>query len=396
MWKDMNALTGDMRRRRIFILAVVAGMGAFLVSYVFAVLDIRDVLRTGLVSDVGAYGDLAESVLNGEVPYLDFPFEHLPSMLIPVVGLGWLSQITGVSLWLVWPMAMTAVFAATAVLVDRIDTERPAGFLFIVVSLPLLPLALFRLEPWVVLIATGAIVAFLAGRNAVGAGLTVLGSLAKGWPIAISALPWKLGQKSVAVLTAAGAGVGLVAVLIQEGFRTGRDFEGIHTETVVGSLLLLARHGSGVAIDTFGSAGARYVSAPTWALALNAIPGLVVLAIAAFVLRRPLTRRAIVSVVGLTVLGILLVSPLFSTQFLVWLAPFVAGLSSRNRWLYAISGMFALASVAVFDHTSVVWTVDVAASNIMVLALAAAWSRDLVIDTRSTQESSTSLRNLPV
>lgn len=396
MWKDMNALTGSTRRRRLVITAVVAGMAAFMVSYMFAVADLNDMLRTGLVSDVNTYRDLAEAMLGGALPYIDFPFEHLPSMLIPIVGLGWLSSISGVSLMLIWPLTMTGVFAVTAVLVDRIDPERPSGFTFIAISVPLLPLSLFRLEPWVVVFAVGAMAAFLAGRTVLGVVATVFGSLAKGWPIVVSVLPWKMGDRVASSLAVFGSGLGLAVVVAHEGFRAGRDFDGIHTETLVGSIVVLGRHFSGSALGTFSAAGARYVAVPSWTLAVNAIPGVVVLALAIVVLRRPLTPRSTVSLIGFVVLGIVLVSPLFSTQFLVWIAPFVAALSLTNRRLYVIASALAVASVAVFAPTSLLWSIEVLASNLVVLALAVSWGREFIADGRYGRPASTSLRNLPV
>ena len=50
---------------------------------------------------------------------------------------------------------------------------------------------------------------------------------------------------------------------------------------------------------------------------------------------------------------------------------------------YVIAAVFALASVAVFDHTSFLWAIEVAASNAMVLVLAAWWSRDLIVAGRA-------------
>ena len=396
MWKDMNDLSGPTRRRRLVLFAATAAAAACVVSYVFAKLDIRGSLHTGLVSDVGPYSDIADSILGGAVPYLDFPLEHLPSMLVPIISLGWVSDISGISLYFVWPMAMTALFVATAILVDRIDPQRPAGFIFVAMSLPLLPLALFRLEPWVVLLAVGAIVAFLGARNVVGIALVVLGSIAKGWPIVVSILPWKARNKGVAALAAIGSGFALMVIFAQEGFRSGRAFDGIHTETLFGSLVLLARQISGVALDTFPSAGAHYIGVPSWAVFVNAIPGVAVLIVVVVLLWRPMSNQTTVSVIGLGVLGIMLVSPLFSTQFLVWLAPFVAALSYRDRVLYVAAGVFALGSIAIFEPATTMWAIEVTVSNIFVLVLAVAWSWDLLITTRADQRVNTSRKNLPV
>ena len=119
----MNSLTGPKRRRRLILTAMMAGMAAFLLSYAFAELDINGTLHTGLTYDVGPYSDIAESVFGGATPYVDFTFEHLPAMLIPILGLGWLSDLSGLSPYFVWPMAMTGLFTLTAVLVDAISPQ---------------------------------------------------------------------------------------------------------------------------------------------------------------------------------------------------------------------------------------------------------------------------------
>ncbi len=376
--QEATTRTAASERRRLLVLwGLTACLFAFVVSYVFGLLDVNDVLRTGLVSDIRSYESIAGSLLDGQLPYRDFVFEHLPLALIPIGILGAIADATGASLWLVWPIAMTPVFILTALWVDRLDPDDPPGFRFIAVSLPLLPLVLFRLEPWIEIFAVAAVVAFVAGHNLRGGVLTMLGALGKGWPVVIAALPWKFGKRREAVTVALLTVTLLGIVAIQDGFRSGRTFNGIHTETVMGSVVLLVRHIGGSALDTASAAGALYVDVAQVLVLLNALPGLALVAIGLYALVGREESTA-VSAVGLIVLGIVLASPLSSTQFIFWIAPFVALLGVTQRRIYVVAGVFALASIAVFEPDTLLWTVEVVLRNAALVGLGIVWARSLL------------------
>lgn len=376
--QEATTRTAASERRRLLVLwGLTACLFAFVVSYVFGLLDVNDVLRTGLVSDIRSYESIAGSLLDGQLPYRDFVFEHLPLALIPIGILGAIADATGASLWLVWPIAMTPVFILTALWVDRLDPDDPPGFRFIAVSLPLLPLVLFRLEPWIEIFAVAAVVAFVAGHNLRGGVLTMLGALGKGWPVVIAALPWKFGKRREAVTVALMTVTLLGIVAIQDGFRSGRTFNGIHTETVMGSVVLLVRHIGGSALDTASAAGALYVDVAQVLVLLNALPGLALAAIGLYILVGREESTA-VSAVGLIVLGIVLASPLSSTQFIFWIAPFVALLGVTQRRIYVVAGVFALASIAVFEPDTLLWTVEVVLRNGALVGLGIVWARSLL------------------
>ena len=376
--QEATTRTAASERRRLLVLwGLTACLFAFVVSYVFGLLDVNDVLRTGLVSDIRSYESIAGSLLDGQLPYRDFVFEHLPLALIPIGILGAIADATGASLWLVWPIAMTPVFILTALWVDRLDPDDPPGFRFIAVSLPLLPLVLFRLEPWIEIFAVAAVVAFVAGHNLRGGVLTMLGALGKGWPVVIAALPWKFGKRREAVTVALMTVTLLGIVAIQDGFRSGRTFNGIHTETVMGSVVLLVRHIGGSALDTASAAGALYVDVAQVLVLLNALPGLALAAIGLYTLVGREESTA-VSAVGLIVLGIVLASPLSSTQFIFWIAPFVALLGVTQRRIYVVAGVFALASIAVFEPDTLLWTVEVVLRNGALVGLGIVWARSLL------------------
>lgn len=386
MTEPATDLAARERSRQLLLTASTAAVFAFVISYVFAILDINDVLRTGLVSDIRAYDAIADSILGGSIPYMDFPFEHLPIGVVPIAIVGLASEVTGVSMWLLWPLFMTPLFVLTALWVDRLDDRDPPGFRFVVVSAPLLPLVLFRLEPWIEILAVAGLLAFVVGHVARGVVLTVAATLGKGWPIALALMPWKMGKRAAAISTVAVSLVTLAVVASLEGFQAGREFEGIHTETLVGSLTILFRHITGATLGTGPSAGALYVDVPPIAVVVNALPGLALIAVGLVgALRLPL--RSTQSAIGITILGILLASPLSSTQFIWWVAPFVAMLALPLRRTYIVAGVCAFASIAIYEPDSVLWAVEVVARNIALITLAVLWAIGLVRSMTATSRS---------
>jgi hypothetical protein len=300
--------------------------------------------------------------------------------------IGFTTQLTGVSMWLLWPLFMTPLFVATALWVDRLDADNPPGFKFVAVSFPMLPLVLFRLEPWIEFLAVAALLAFVVGYAVRGAALTVLATLGKGWPIVITLLPWKLNKRSTAVVTFV-ASVALLAVVASlDGFQSGREFDGIHTETVVGSVVLLFRHIAGAALGTGPAAGALYVDVPAVAVGVNAIPGLLLIGIGLVcAIRLPIERT--LSCIGLITLGIILASPLSSTQFIFWVAPFVALLPIVERRIYIVAGLFGFASIAIYEPDSILWNLEVVARNVALLALGVMWAAALIRSMRRATSS---------
>ncbi|MDA2978644.1 MAG: hypothetical protein O3B42_02620 [Actinomycetota bacterium] len=381
------------RRIRLFIVSIGACLGASVFALIAAQLD---GIRVVLIGDISLYSDIAAAVLNGEMPYIDLPVEHLPLSLLTIVVLGWFAEVLGVGLLAVWMPATTAAFVATAQLVDRLEPTNRGGFRFVAVSLPMLPLVLFRLEPWVVLFVALALVAYVANRYALGGVWTFAGILAKGWPMALALIPWSKERRRSALILVGLSGVALAAVALTPGFQASREFEGIHTETVVGSLTLLWRSITGAGLDLQGSAGAVYVTAPGVLAALNAVPGIAILIVGAVVARsRRLGFADLVALSGFVVLGVMLISPLFSTQFIFWLAPFVVVLGHKPRLIYAAAGVFGLLSVTDFDPTSLLWILEVVAKNGAILLLAVVWTGHLLaLD--GTPASNTSRKNLPV
>ncbi len=376
--------------------SMVACFAAFLFSYAFAVLDTNNVLRSVLVADVNAYEQIGAEVLDGAVPYTQLAIEHLPVSFLPIAALSWVADVLGVGLVLVWVLAMAAAFIGSVVVIDSIDPNEATGRRFLFVSLPLLPLVLFRLEPWVVLLAVVSIAAYAANEQTKGAVWTVVATLSKGWPIVLVAYPWQRGRRWLAVGVTTASGVLLAIVAASDGFQRARAFDGIHSETIVGNLVLVWRHFMSIPLGLGDAAGAVYVAVPDIAVFVNAIPGIVLFGIAVYaVARHESSFRDLTLIVGLAVLGIMLMSPLFSTQFIFWLAPFAAFASTEIRRVYVVAATIGLASVTVFEPAALWWSIEVLSKNIAIVWLAVVWAR-MVLAFRGSQPVSTSRKNLPV
>lgn len=301
------------------------------------------------------YFERMRQIAGGAVPYLEAEFEHLPVMLIPMT-VAWLAGGSAgpFTYRLVWVVAMTIVLLLTTEVLRRnrhLWDRRELAARWVLVSAPLIPIALFRTEPVVVLLAVLAIVA-LARRLDTRAGMLVwAGVLAKGWPLALAVTGWLTGRRRWLWAGVGIAGCGALAVLSAlPGFSSGRAFEGLHSESVGGALWGLWALVRGGEPELLGVAGAAYVDAPLrWT-----IPGLLaavaVAARAVAGLARPLSGSQLLRATGALVGAGLLASPLQSTQFLLWLSPFLAASSRRSTVVVGVGmGLVGLVNLVAFD-----------------------------------------------
>jgi hypothetical protein len=122
---------------------------------------------------------------------------------------------------------------------------------------------------------------------------------------------------------------------------------GIHTETLGGSLLAVVRSLQGRPLG-LQQTSALYIEAAPWVTVANALPGVAIAALVLIEIRRPFSWPHAWTSFGLLVGAIVLASPLFSTQYLAWLAPFLA---TRATWLRAafVINVSSLGIILAFD-----------------------------------------------
>jgi hypothetical protein len=309
-----------------------------------------------VLGDPLAYHQRMSQIFAGNLPYVGATFEHLPMMLLPM-GAAWI--LGGFSSPLVyrsiWAVLTALVLLATVHVLEVIDTMTGRDGVarrWVLVITPLVPLAIFRNDPWVVLPAMLGIAASLRSRPIVGSGWLGIGALAKAWPLVLVPFVWtktKRSRRSLLIMIAL-VSIALLALTRTSGFSAGRSFDGLHTETLGGAMWLLT-HRAGGSVSLIETAGAIYVDAPR----IMMIPGLLLgmsVAVAALwqLARSRGTDGDRLVLIGVLVIGLLLVTPLQSAQFLLWASPFIV--FSRSKMpllLYAGAGALALFGVVGFN-----------------------------------------------
>lgn len=283
--------------------------------------------------DLPVYYDRILAIEAGGIPYIDPVFEHLPAVLVPLFLARILSGFgSAFAFSAVFSLLMAACVVATVSLLGRI-VDRQVGGRFLLLAGPLIPLAVFRNDPWVTLLAVGALMPTAAG---VLAGVT--GVLAKGWPAVLAIPAWFANQRARAVAFAASAAVTGV-LLVSPGFTATQQASGVHSETIAGSVIGLSRAiGGTLEIDVTTAA---YLPVGAWAIWLGPVLAIPLVLLGTAALRRD--PRALVAI-GVLVGAVIVASRLFSTQYVLWILPFLA--ASSIRAARAIGLLVSVASLA--------------------------------------------------
>lgn len=340
-----------------------------------------------------------QRLFSGELPYVDFDFEHLPLSIVPMAAAQAVSELTGIPFSYPFMVLMLAAVFFTGVLVVRIGGRlgvEDAGLRFVVMATPMLLIIPFRVDALSVLLAVSAVYYASTERERASFASAAGGVLAKGWPVVLAAADWwRLRRGRAVVLLAFTAVVG-GAMLSLPGFRAGRDFVGVHQETLTGSLVVVWRLLLGDSAGIVDSAGAVYVATGRWSVALNLAIGAGVGLAAITVIRRSFTWAGGIALTGALTYAVLLGSPLLSTQFLMWPIPFVALTGgTRSRWLLTSAALASVVLTMTWSPFALWWHSGWLIRNVLLLAAAVSF----VVDLRTSiavQEPSTSLKNLPV
>jgi len=341
---------------------------------------------TPIAGDPTLYGRIAESILNGGIPYVDVTVEHLPVLLVPILLVGLAARALSYSYAALWPLMTIGVIVSTVYVAGKVELGSKYQRRFALVVLPMLPLIIYRLEIYVVLLAVISIAAFSVGQFGKGTAWAFLGVLAKGWPITLIGVPFRNGYRLVAGAALGGSILVLGGVSLLPGFQQGRSFEGIHTETIVGNAILVYRHLTGGDLGLIGVAGATYVTAPVAAVVLNALIAVPILAIAITFTFRTRNVTTLLTIAGLGTAGIIALSPLFSAQFMFWLTPFVVLLGSRSRRTYVVAAALSTAVAAFWNPFEAWWAFEVLLRNIAFVTLIVLWISATVSASNSEAE----------
>lgn len=307
-----------MNKLRVVVVLVVACVSAVLFAAAFP--------EAVLAGDALNYRDRMVELFSGKVPYYQFPFEHLPVMIVPM-AVAWLlgGSIDPRTYAFALAGVSTLVVIATGLVVRR--TEESLGFdgltvRWVILTIPLLPFLLFRNDSFVVFLALLGILLASLGKTLHSAWVLCLAIFAKGWPGLWAPTEWKRGNKRVAA-TLLVASAGSLAIVLSPALQAAQDRRGLHTETLGGSLVGLWRsvQGSDLRLEL---STAVYIDAPFWLIACNVLVGGLIAFSAIQVSPRPFVWAGRWALMGAMTLALIVASPLFSTQYVAWVAPFAA------------------------------------------------------------------------
>jgi Glycosyltransferase family 87 len=344
------------------------------VYLVAAVIPPGGLLRAREYRDVGLYGDYAQALLDGRVPYRDFFVEYppggfavfTPPALLPDDAYRQtfkvLMALLGVALLVVAALILVRLGASSGRLYATLAALALA-------PLALGPVSLNTYDAWPALLVAGAVCALLYGRSTFGFALLALAVTAKLYPLALLPLFCLAARPRLArPLAAFGAVIAAVflpfAVLGWEGLWDSLDAQSgraLQLESLGGALVAAA--------DRLGLYDATVVGGSTAALSRDlsgALPdalavGSSLLQVAAILLvawvfvRGPANGERLVVASAATLAGFLAFSRFISPQYLVWLLPLVpiAGLAAA-----AVLGAAMLAGRLWFFHYRDVFALD--------------------------------------
>jgi hypothetical protein len=315
-----------MSRRLLLVLglALVTARVLMLVA-MLSLLPERTAGTDALGNDATRFHEIATA---SGTPYRDFDVE------VPPVELGAIELIDGstsreTAFRLAWTMLVVDVLVAAALVAGW---GVMAGFFYLVIGSPLALFIYFRLDLLSVLLAVIGLALIRRGRARSGGLALAVAVLTKFWPVVL--IPLLVVQKSYRALAWCSAALllGVVGWIAWAGIGgpiqviTFRHARGWEIGSLTGSLIRLF---SGW-IPTNDAGAVRVGYAPLWAR-------LVALALLLLILRviwRNAARGTgrVEDVAALTsVAALLVVSPILSEQYVVWLVPWAAAAAAAGQ-----------------------------------------------------------------
>jgi hypothetical protein len=354
-----------MKTARFLAFLTVAGMGAVVIAAALP--------ETILAGDAVNYRERMAELFSGQWPYRDFAFEHQPVMLVPLalawLGGGHVSQPAYVIAFAAVSLLCLAGVGMMLVAVGRHLATEDLPQRWLLVTVPLLPFLLFRNDGFAVLLAIGGLLLAMRGREGSSLTLAVAGVLAKIWPSVLGVAAWWRGRRTSTVVIGAAAAVA-VAINFSPSVQSIVQAEGLHTETVTGSVIGLVRALRNSELGIIRTATA-YIDAPGWTLAINLLIGGALALFALRVLRTEFSWKRCWCLVGALTIGGVVASPFFSTQYVAWFAPFAA---IRRRPAMLMLGVSTLSLVVILGwfhlfEGAVWWWTVLLVRNVLVILL---------------------------
>ena len=310
------------------------------------------------IVDTPIYERYGEAMVDGQMPYRDFPVEYppaaLPVFLLPALGEGdsddYRRRFEGL---------MGALGVVCVLLVAVLSPWLWASVFVAAAPLLLGSVYLSRFDLWPVALALAALALLVAGRPRLGLGALGVATAAKLYPAVLAPIfvahVWRTQGRRQA-LVGAGVFVGVVAAIVLpfavispggvwDGFwqQAGRPLQ---IESLGAGLLLAGHHLFGLEVTMESSHGSQNLTGGG-AAALAAISTLLQAAalVAIWIVhaRGPATRERLLAACAAALCAFVAFGKVLSPQFLIWLVPLVPLVWGR-RGLVA-SGLLAAALI---------------------------------------------------
>jgi hypothetical protein len=318
-------------------------------------------------------------------PYRDFQVEYPPLVIVELKGLVGQSEADTLHrfAWTQLVLELAAIGALAWAWGEMVVLS------YLVLTLPLVafPYVFTRTDMLSVTLATLGMAAVKRRASSQGAGFLAISLFAKVWPIVLAPVLIVRRETRALAWWLALALAGGLAWVVWGGIDgpiqvlTFRHAHGWHIESLIGSIW----HALTEASPVNSSGSARVGDAPVFATVLLGVAVVLVVArIWMLASRHANDERALFGVAPLAALAVLLVgSPLFSPQFVVWLMPWAAITAAagpgRSRNHVALGGLtFAVAAatgISYFNYNPLLRHVTSAelllvARNALVIAIA--------------------------
>jgi hypothetical protein len=329
-------------------------LAAALFLFSFGVLHYGFYARDSL-ADTPLYATYGHSMLDGRVPYRDFPVEYppaaLPAFVLPAavtLGGGYGSYVVAFE----WLMALcgAALAAAVALVLAGRHRSRPALSAAVALvglaPLALGPVVVSRFDLWPAALTAAALAALVGGRYRVALAVLGVAVAAKLYPVVLVGpaivYVWRRAGRREAVV-AASVLVAVIAVLFLPflvlaphgvvASIAGQASRPLQIESLGSAVLIAIHHLDGLVVTVQSSHGSQNLAgsaAATVAVIQGVLQALAILLVWLWFARGPSTDERLLRACAAALAAFVALGKVLSPQFLVWLLPLVPLVRGRR------------------------------------------------------------------
>jgi hypothetical protein len=322
-------------------------------------------------ADLTLYYGAASKILDGQVPYRDFPIEYPILALIPVVIPEFLNRIFSGSLngYILWFTIQNLAFGLSAgYLIAEMEksNHRIIAYKYLGLLLLSLPIFLFRFDPFPASL-TALTLYYIAKKPFISGSAMMISIATKLYALVMIPVLglYYLFNRQFKKLFIHAAGFTFILLLILiaffwignnaiDDFLSNHLLRGIHLESVAGGILLLFQKAGMLDIQIIHNYGAFHLESAWSGYALQIVKFLTPVAFVAmlcFIIRvflretkrsGQVTMQTLIKALLLQTLLFILLNKVFSPQYLVWLLPLIPFCNKKSYLLFAFALMLTV------------------------------------------------------